>query len=90
MPYPDINVKKEECKTVQQYCDMIDPSLLTLPGYKTLCCDIDLQSGVPLRSVCGCGDKPCVEKFNQKRKFRNKCLFWICVFILFYLLYIYN
>lgn len=84
----DIDVKKDECKTIQQYCDMIDPSLLSNPGYKKLCCEIDLQSGVPLRSVCGCSDNPCIEKFSQNSKFKN-FLLCILIFILIYVLYIY-
>lgn len=54
-----INLQNQVCKTVQQYCDVIDPSLLKDPNYKKLCCDIDPIDGVPIRTACGCPGKEC-------------------------------
>ena len=47
------------CQTIAEYCDILEPSLLSDPGLNHLCCDIDLESGVTIRSVCGCASNPC-------------------------------
>ena len=58
-PPVTINLKNSICQTVQQYCDILDPSLLTDPNLNKLCCGIDPISGIKDRTVCGCPDNPC-------------------------------
>lgn len=59
-------IDKPECQTVQQYCDMIEPELLKNSAIKSLCCDIDLQSGVRVRGICGCEGEPCSATSSNK------------------------
>lgn len=54
-----INLQNEVCQTIQQYCDVLDPSILSDPNYNTLCCNIDPIAGVQVRTVCGCPGNPC-------------------------------
>ncbi|MDD4930879.1 MAG: hypothetical protein PHG66_01835 [Candidatus Colwellbacteria bacterium] len=56
---PSINLQTQVCQTIQQYCDVIDPSLLSDPNYSAMCCSIDPIAGVPDRTVCGCPGNPC-------------------------------
>lgn len=56
---PGINLQNQVCQTIQQYCDVLDPSLLSESTYNTLCCNIDPIAGVPVRTVCGCSGNPC-------------------------------
>lgn len=55
----NINLQNQVCRTIQQYCDVLDPSLLSDPNYKELCCSVDYVSGVKNRTVCGCPGNPC-------------------------------
>ena len=55
-----INLQNAVCQTIQQYCDVLDPSLLTDPNYNKLCCNVDPIAGVPDRTACGCPGNPCV------------------------------
>lgn len=54
-----INLQNSVCQSMQQYCDVLDPSLLTDPNYSTLCCNVDPIAGVPIRTACGCPGNPC-------------------------------
>lgn len=58
-PVTKINLQNQVCETIQQYCDILDPLILVDPVYNHLCCDVDLESGVVVRTVCGCPNNPC-------------------------------
>jgi len=71
-----INMRKEVCKTVQQYCDVLDPSLLTDPAYNDLCCKQDLIAGIPIRTECGCPGKPCAINPKIQELKLNSSKYW--------------
>jgi len=58
-PPTNINLQNSVCQTIQQYCDVLDPSLLSDPNYNKLCCEVDPIAGIPVRTECGCPGRPC-------------------------------
>jgi hypothetical protein len=91
------NLSLPQCQTIQQYCDLISPQLLTDPDIKKMCCEIDLQSGVKVRNVCGCDGDPCgpssdktikssgVNAFESTSKKEDKTNIFLIIFIFFIL-----
>lgn len=71
-----INLQNSVCQTVQQYCDVLDPSLLSDPNYNKLCCEIDPIAGVKIRTVCGCPGNPCVTNPLVTQLKTNAAQYW--------------
>jgi hypothetical protein len=67
-PPMQINLQDQICNSIQQYCDVLDPTLLQDPSYNALCCQVDPIAGVADRTVCGCPGNPCPMNpaFEQK------------------------